>query len=349
MSAEAILQNMLNNTDNKFDKSNGSFVYDVEKAVAIELQNLEVKNESFIDKIDVDKLTEEELERFVYQRTAVSRKEATYATKAVTIVASAPTTLVSGSLVAADDIFYEVVNTTNVVTGSNGVVVRCTQSGSVGNVPVGAINAFPVTLANIVSVTNTEPFDNGYDEETDESLRSRYYAHLQNVGKAGNPDHFREWAQEVAGVGKVKVTPRWRGPLTVRVAILDVNSNFATTELINNVYNHIMSQLSIGPDVSVVTATRLNIDISANFVLIDGYVWEDVKQDITDSLNQYFNEIAFEDDTQYVSYARIGGVILNVEGIEDYSNLLVNGGTVNVQIGEIEKAAIRNIVNNGNA
>ena len=33
-----------------------------------------------------------------------------------------------------------------------------------------------------------------------------------------------------------------------------------------------------------------------------------------------------------VSYARIGAVILDTEGVEDYESLTVNGGTANLEI-----------------
>lgn len=345
MSAEMILQSMLKNTADKYDKSEGMFLYDVEKAVAIEINNLEVKNENFIDKIDVEKLTGEELERFVYQRTGVMRKAATFASSPVVVIASAPATIVAGELVAAEDLFYEVVEDTSLLVGANIVMVRCMQSGTIGNVPVGAINAFPVTLLNIVSVTNTEAFFNGYERESDESLRQRYYDRLRNPGKAGNPEHFKQWAQEVPGVGKVKVVRCWDGPLSVLVAILDGNNAFATPTLLEQTHEHIMSQLSIGPDVTLVTATRLTVNISAAFILAHGYIWKDVAPRIAANLNVYYDTIAFEDDVEYLSYAQIGRYILSVEGVEDYANLLINEGTSNIPIQMLEKAVTGSVTN----
>lgn len=345
MSADVILQSMLKNTDDKYDKSEGMFLYDVEKSVAIEINKLEIKNESFIDKIDVEKLTGDELERFVYQRTTVVRKAATFASSPVTIVASAPATIASGELVAAEDLFYEVVETTSLLVGANTVMVRCMQSGTIGNVPVGAINAFPVTLPNIVSVTNTEAFFNGYEKESDESLRQRYYDRLRNPGKAGNPEHFKQWAQEVPGVGKVKVMRCWDGALSVLVAILDGNNAFATPELLEQTYEHIMAQLSIGPELTVVTASQLIVDVSAAFVLVNGYTWQEVAPNIAATLNDYYDAIAFEDDVEYLSYAQIGRYILSVAGVEDYANLLINGGTSNIPIQMLEKAVTGSVTN----
>ncbi|MGN0162335.1 MAG: hypothetical protein ACI4EA_01965 [Candidatus Ornithomonoglobus sp.] len=34
----------------------------------------------------------------------------------------------------------------------------------------------------------------------------------------------------------------------------------------------------------------------------------------------------------YVSYAKIGGIILSIRGVEDYSELFVNEGTTNIQL-----------------
>lgn len=346
MSAETILQSMLANTDEKFDKSDGSFLYDVQKSVAIEIAKLETKSASFVDKIDVEKLVDEELKRFVYQRTGITRRAATFATGPVELVVAATAVVNTGDLVAAEDVFYEIIGAGNLTPGTHLVQVKCMQSGSIGNVPAGAINTFPVTLSNIGAVRNPLAFANGYDAETDETLRQRYYAKLRNPGKAGNPDHFKEWAQEVSGVGKVKVTPRWNGPLTVRIAILDSNDDFAQPELLEQVLTHILAQLSIGPTITVITAQRLKVDIQAKFVLAEGYAWSNVAQKISESLNRYFNEIAFADDVEYISYAQIGRNLLSVEGVADYSDLLINGGTNNLSVNEIEKAVAGSVVNN---
>lgn len=346
MTIETIHQNLLKNTDNKFDKSDGSFVYDVEKSVAIELDNQEQKTDSILDKLNVENLTGEELTRFVFQRTGIKCNQATKSIGEVVITTTAPTSINKGDLVAADDVFYEVINSeTFPKAGQYYVRVQCTQAGTIGNVPVGAINVFPTTLANMSKVTNEVAFDNGYAEETDQSLRQRYYNKLQRPGKAGNKYHYMEWAQAVSGVGKVKVFPRWNGVLTVKVAVLDVNNNLAPQSLLNRVIDHIESERPFGADVTVVTAKEKVIDVSASFILKSGYTFEQVSPLISERLTSYFRGIAFEEGLTYISHAQIGRELLEILGVADYSNLLLNGSTGNVEIGEMEIPKMGSVVN----
>lgn len=346
MTVETFHQNLLNNTSDNFDKSNGSWTFDIEKSVAIELNKHSTKTDEIIDKINVENLEGDELTRFVFQRTGIKRNLATYASGEVIITVTGATRVNKGDLVAAEDVFFEVMETVNFNSaGQYYVFVKCTQSGSIGNVPVKAINTFPTTLANISNVINEKAFDNGYPEEADKSLRQRYYDKLQRPGKAGNKYHYKEWAQSVSGVGKVKVFPRWNGALTVKVAILDVNNDLATSSLIESVFNHIEKERPFGADVTVVTGEKLIINVSSNFILESGYTFEQVKPLIIDKLASYFKSIAFEEGLAYISYAQIGRELLDVEGIQDYSNLLLNNSTGNLSITDTQVPFVGDVIN----
>lgn len=62
------------------------------------------------------------------------------------------------------------------------VQVKAIEYGRIGNVETGEITKIINPVVGLNSVTNTEPFRNGQDEETTSELRGRYYASL---GKAG--------------------------------------------------------------------------------------------------------------------------------------------------------------------
>lgn len=347
---ETIHQAMMSNIDDKFDKSNGSFVFDVTRTVAIEIEERDAKIDTLLDKVDVENLGGEDLTKFVFQRTGLSRRSATYASTNV-IINGAPSAVINaGDLVAAGDIFYRAVN--QAVLDENGtaqVLVQCTQPGIIGNVPVGAINSFPVTLPNITSVTNPIPVMNGYDGESDESLRKRYYEKIQHPGKSGNKYHYLEWAKSVPGVGKAKVFPKYNGPLTMRVAVIDANGALASQSLLDEVRSYIESQMPFGvEELSIVTASELIIDISGKFILKNGYSWDDVAVNMKNKVSNYFKEIAFEEGIDYVSYAQVGREILEVDGIEDYSDLLLNGSNGNIPIGELEIPVVGGISNDNN-
>lgn len=336
-SEEQIKQNMLNNVKNTVDKTQNSLVHDALSPAAIEFALMYMELEEVANKLDVENLSGEELERVIYQRTGIKRKPATKATTVVTISGQEGAKVSKGDLVGSDAVnFISMEDKTIDITGRIEVLVECESPGAIGNVPAGAIKYFPVSIPGLVDVYNPEAVTNGYDAESDKELRKRYYEKLQRPAKAGNKYHYEQWAKEVVGVGGVRVVPRWNGPLTVKLIIIDSNGQPASQELIDNVFNHIEAERPFGADVTVVSAEPVEINISVNLVLADGYTEQQVKNYISENIADYLKSIAFK--TNYVSYAQIGSIILDTEGVLDYSNLQINGGISNIPIGNEEMA-----------
>lgn len=61
--------------------------------------------------------------------------------------------------------------------------VTCSETGAVGNVPVGAITDFEAAPFPSAIVENPEAFTNGRDEETDDELRDRIRNYIQSIFK----------------------------------------------------------------------------------------------------------------------------------------------------------------------
>jgi uncharacterized phage protein gp47/JayE len=198
----------------------------------------------------------------------------------------------------------------------------------------------PVTLSGVTSVTNTSVATGGYDAETDAELIERYYEYLQLPIVSGNKYHYKSWAKSQTGVGNAKVFPLESGDNTVGVCIIDSNSQPASPELVATVQEYIDPDSSgtgdgeapIGAYCTVYSATALLLAIVCTLTLNNGYVLADVRTNIQNSINAYLKSIAF--DLTYLSYAKIGNCILDSEGVSDYSSLLINGGTINLNIGE---------------
>ncbi|WP_200804920.1 baseplate J/gp47 family protein [Anaerosalibacter sp. Marseille-P3206] len=342
-SIKEIHNRMLKNISDEYDKTEGSFFYDSTKPAAIEFALMYMELEEVANKLDVENLFDEELERFVYQRTGIKRKQATRSTTIVVISGAEGSGIKKGDLVGTDTVNFIVQE--DIIIDESGqarVFVVCEEYGFVGNVPANSINKFPVSIPGLIDVYNPEPVTNGYNSETDDELRKRYYDKLQRPAKAGNKYHYEQWAKEVVGVGGVRVVPRWNGPLTVKVVIIDSNGQPASKDLIGNVFNHIESERPFGANVTVVSATPVTINISVTLVLVEGYEELRVKENISKNISEYLKSIAFK--TDYVSYAQIGSIILDTDGVLDYSDLLINSGISNIPILN-EEVAIMGVIN----
>ncbi|MFH5182943.1 baseplate J/gp47 family protein [Paenibacillus sp. TAB 01] len=323
-----------------YDKRPGLLPADLMKSFSLLLDGLDGKLAGVEAQMDINNLAGDQLEQFVNQRTGLTRNPATYAIGTVTVTGT--------GVVNTGDIFetksgiqYRATQT-GTVSGSASIEVKCVLPGMAGNVPAGQVVQIPVTLPGITAVTNSAPMTDGFDAESDTSLRERYFLVLQTPATSGNVYHYKLWAREQAGVGDAKVYPLSFGPGTVEVRIIDQNKGAASPTLVDVVQNFIdpdsegkgLGQAPIGAKCTVLSADAKLIDISVSAIKSAGATDSDVLTSIENSVSSYLKSIAFQ--AAAASYAKIGEAIISAEGVEDYSGLTVNGDIVNVPIGDKE-------------
>lgn len=339
---DIILNRMLSNISDEYDKSEGSFFYDVEKPVAIEFERLDIKADSILDKGFADTAIGSDLDKICGEQ-GIYRKLATKSNGTVTVTGVVGAVIPKGEMVASDNVNFVFTEDKVIpISGSIDVYVECEQFGIIGNVPLGTIKYFPKTLEGLQSVTNGQSFINGYDTETDESLRERYYAKIRTPATSGNKWHYLNWAKEVTGVGDARIFPLWNGNGTVKVVIINSNKRAADSALIDDVFTHIEDNRPIGATVTVISGREKIINISTILVVdTKKYTLNQVKTYLENNITKYFKDIAFKNN--YVSYANIGNLIFNTDGVIDYSNLVVNGGTSNILLEDEEIPVLGNI------
>jgi uncharacterized phage protein gp47/JayE len=340
---------MLNNINNEYDKTEGSFFYDVTKSAAIALSQIYKDIDNVVDKLNIENLSGDELEQRVKERTGITRKLATKSTGVLSVTGNG--SINTGDLFESDSgVKFKATESKTIVT-SGTISIECVESGSIGNLPVNTIKNMPVTIPGIVSVTNPQSTTGGYNAEIDSDLLKRYYERIQTPATSGNKAQFRNWAKEVTGVGDARVIPLWAGDNTVKVIIINNDKQPADAQLIEDVQNYIDPGISglgdgvvgyIGVYCTVISAIGKPIDISFTATKDPAYTNEQIQTAIEYNLTEYLKEIAFVEN--YVSYAKIGSLILQTDGIVDYTDLLVNGGTVNINIDITEVATLGGVV-----
>lgn len=330
---ENIMLNLLLNIDNKYDTSEGTFFYDALMPVAIELEKLYQYGDDISKKAFADTATGKDLEKIVEQ-FGISRKQAQKATGYVTITGTDGSKVFIGDQVSSDEMNFTCIENKTIEGDSVDVLVECESYGAIGNVPANSIKYFPKTLQGLQSVVNDEAFTNGYDEENDEELRERYYIKVRTPATSGNIYHYQQWCLEVAGVGGCKIFPLWNGNGTVKCVIMNSNKKTADETLINSVKAHIEENRPIGATVTVISVIEKSIDIKVNVSIESGYSKDFVKENIESDIETFLATVAFKKN--YISYAKIGAIILGCEGVEDYSNLLINNSSNNITVASEE-------------
>jgi uncharacterized phage protein gp47/JayE len=192
-------------------------------------------------------------------------------------------------------------------------------------------------MRGVVSVTNPEATTVGTEVETDPVLIERILDVLQNgVSYVGNDADYRRWAKEVPGVGEVKVLPLWEGPGTVKLVVVDANGLPANSQIVDAVYDFIVSpndrterRAPIGATVTVIPPVPVVLDITVDVALEAGEDADTVKARFIQNLGSYYVTTGLGKPVKYVF---IGSVLAMTKGVSDYDNLLINGGTDNTAV-----------------
>ncbi len=334
MTYEKIKQNILNEITTDINKSEGTIINDIVSPISLEMGKAYTEFEKILSLMFLDDVEGSYIDRKVSDY-GIYRKAGTKAYCTVTFTGSNNTVIPSGTLVqAGGGLLFQTKEEVTILNTSADVRAEALEIGSNYNVDADTINNIPISINGVISVTNALSAVGGTDTETDESLLNRYLQQLQNPSTSGNAYNYKQWALEVQGVGGAKIFPLWNGPGTVKTVIVDSNKQPATEILVNEAADHIENMRPIGAEVKVKSATGINIDVSGTVILSSGYTLQDVTNTFKNEITEYFKSIAFE--SNYVSYARIGTILLSVGGVLDYSNLKLNGTNANIELNDEE-------------
>jgi uncharacterized phage protein gp47/JayE len=352
-SADVIHTRMLQGAPDGISTIEGDFFWDVTRPVAEEQERLISLKFANMLRLVFPQTSYGEYLEYLGECRGVFKNPASKSTGALRIAGTIGTFIKKDSIfstIATSDVEgIEFVSLEDAYIGDSGVCyinVECVQAGILGNVPANTVTVLVSNITEISSLTNETEFKNGTDVEDEESFRERMLRSYENEASSGNADHYIQWAGEVEGVDRVYVTPEWNGPGTIKVSILDKNGDIANQELIDKVQEYIApngknrgGKAPIGALVTVATPDILDITIKATFVFDDNFDKYSSLNIIKERVNKYLGTIDISGVIlQSAISSIIGSMIINKEGIKDFSNLLLNDRTENIQL--IERIAV---------
>lgn len=203
---EGILERMLGRVSNRFDRREGSVIWDTHSPTAIELKNLYIALDSIIQEAYGDTATRE----FLILRCKERRIIPYGATYAILKGEFTPEDLeVVGKRFNIGKMNYIV--TEKLPDG--GYKVKCETEGEEGNRYLGTMTPIEY-IKGLESAELTEVLIPGEDEEGTEELRQRYFSSFDSRAFGGNVKDYLEKANAIPGVGCTKVTRVWNGDLS---------------------------------------------------------------------------------------------------------------------------------------
>lgn len=331
MTFDNILNNLLDRVPDSFDKREGSIIYDALAPAAVELANLYIELDNVLNETFADTASRYYLIKRAKER-GLSPEQATYA---ILRAEFTPTDLEIeiGARFNGDDLNYKVIEK----IGDGVYKVQCETAGTVGNgyfgtiIPIDYIQG--LETARIVS--NLIP---GEDEEETEAFRTRYLASLTSQAYGGNVADYKEKVNSLAGVGGCKVyrASEWNGGGSVKIVIINSEFEEPSNDLVDSIQNEIDPEtnhgegMGIAPIGHIVSVAGVNVDevtISTTLEYATGYNWDSIKNQFYEVIDEYFSELNqgwANSDNIVVRISQIESRILEITGIVDISNTLIN-------------------------
>lgn len=346
MDDDVIHGRMLEAIPDDIDKTDGGFAHDFTRPAALEKAELMVAFNDAIQIFFPEWSYSGWLDKHA-ARVGLSRKAAQAAETTLEITGVPGTILPAGFLFAtpktaiSENIEFAVVESVTIsAEGTATPLVRCTETGTIGNVPANSITLMSSPIGGVALISNPKAATGGIETESDDALRERIMERERSNESSyvGNDNDYKRWAKEVDGVGSVVVVPEWKGKGTgtVKLIVMDANGSPANNTILTAVYNHIISPddrdsrlAPIEAILTVTTAEPISIEVSADVILEEGVELETVVSAYRTNLLAYFEEAKAENS---VRYTRVCSVLSETAGVLDYTDLRLNGGTANIGI-----------------
>lgn len=337
---DALMSRMLGAVEDKYpdiDTREGSIIYDALAPAAAELAKMYISLDEILNETFADTASRQYLIRRAAER-GLSPNDATKAVRKGTFNIAVSI----GARFSLGSLNYAV--TELIDDKSHSYRLECETAGACGNTESGRLTPIDY-ISGLESAVLSDIIIPGEDEEDTEAFRKRYISSLQEQAFGGNRADYIAKTSALDGVGGVKVYPVWNGGGTVKLVITDSGYGVPSDELISAVQQQAdpgengdgLGFAPIGHAVTVEAAQTETVDISFTLTYSSGYSRSDVQNSVEAAIDDYFLELAkswAERENLIVRISRIETRILDIDGIIDIENVVLNGGTGNLTLGE---------------
>ncbi|MFA9376220.1 MAG: baseplate J/gp47 family protein [Lachnotalea sp.] len=338
---ETLLDEKLDSVDVKYDKREGSIIYDALAPNSAEIAMMYIQLEWIFQQMFGDTADRAYLIKIAKDTRGIEPKQATNAI----LKGRFNISVTIGERFNLDTLNYVVTELLDDTLHT--YKVECETVGVEGNkhfgtlIPINYING--LTTCELIELLI--PAEN--DEDT-EVFRQRWRNSFNALAFGGNRADYKEKIKAISGVGGVKCyrTTNESGELVgghVKCVVIASNYTVPTTELIASIQQTIDPTIDmegnglapIGHISHIQAVAETTINITSTITYESGYTFADIESYIAAVVDTYYNALseAWEESSALVvRISQIESAILNVEGVQDIANTLLNGIASNITL-----------------
>ena len=203
---DTLLDRMLSNVSDDFDKREGSIIYDALAPAAMELANFYIALDMVMDEVFADSASYYYLTKRAAEK-GIFPKEETYAICKMEVF-PAETPISIGDRFNLNALNYMVTS----VMGVGTYQLTCETAGSAGNQQLGELLVIETDndINDMQSAVLKEVLIPGEEEEDVEAFRERYFSSFTNEAFGGNKQDYKEKVNDIDGVGGCKIVRAWK-------------------------------------------------------------------------------------------------------------------------------------------
>jgi uncharacterized phage protein gp47/JayE len=338
---DSLLQEKLDTVDGRYDKREGSIIYDALAPNSAEDAQVYITLAWMYSQQSGETASRENLIKIALDTRGISPYGATYAQ--LKGVFNIPVEI--GERFSIDEYNYAVTELLD--SDDNTYILQCETAGTDGNKRLGTL--IPINyIAGLTSAELTEVLVYARDEEDTEAFRQRWRESFNTKSFGGNKADYIEKITAINGVGGVKVErcTNAAGEMQgghVRCTIISSNYGAPSSELVERVQTVIDPEVNqgegdglapIGAVVTICPVNEFTIDIETSITYEDGYGYEDIKSLIEAAVDKYFKSLSetwsSSSSGLVVRISMLESSLLSIAGIIDISGTMLNGLDENI-------------------
>lgn len=346
MTYELLLKEKLESVGSKYDKREGSMIFDALAPNSAEDAVVYTQMKWLYDQQHGETANRENLIQIAKDTRGLEPEQATKTVIKAIFECDDNCDLAVGDRFSHDELNYIV---TEFMEG-RAYKIECETAGAIGNKYLGQL--IPIQyIKGLISATMTEILVYGEDEEDTETFRQRWRDSFNGCVFGGNKESYRQEIKKIAGVGGVKVDRATNAVGDkvggyVRCTVISSNFDVPSSTLINNIQAIIDPEVNhgegdglapIGAIATIKPVSAVTINVTTTLTFDSGYTFASLKTKLEKAIDDYLLDIRknWEDsglNTVQVRKSMIESALIRVTGVIDIANTKLNGVDGNVEL-----------------